>query len=129
MLTGDLGRLYQDGELVIRQGEVGDCMYVIQEGQVEVFIQEGDKEVQLAILNEGEFFGEMALIDREVRTASVRARGLVRLITIDKKNFLRNIHEDPAIALRLAEVLSRRIRELNAEISKLKAAGDHSDTD
>ena len=129
MLTGDLGRLYQDGELVIRQGEVGDCMYVIQEGQVEVFTHEGDKEVQLAVLKEGDFFGEMALIDREVRTASVRARGLVRLITIDKKNFLRNIHEDPAIALRLAEVLSRRIRELNAEISKLKAAGDHSDTD
>lgn len=128
MLTGDLGRLYQDGEFVIRQGEIGDCMYVIQEGQVEVFIQEGDKEVQLAILNEGDFFGEMALIDREVRNASVRALGLVRLITIDKKNFLRNIHEDPTIALRLAEVLSRRIRELDAEVSRLKGAGDHSNT-
>ncbi len=123
MLTGDLGRLYQDGEIIIRQGEVGNCMYAIQEGQVEIFLQEGDKEVQLTVLKEGAFFGEMALIDHEVRTASVRAIGLVRVITIDKKNFLRNIHENPIIALRLAEVLSQRIRELNAEISRLKGAG------
>ena len=129
MRTGDLGRLFQDGDIIIRQGEIGKCMYVIQEGQVEVFIQNGDKEVQLAILNEGEFFGEMALIDREVRTASVRARGLVRLITVDKKNFLRNIHEDPTIALRLAEVLIQRIRELNTEISRLGGVVGHSNTD
>ena len=129
MLTGDLGRLYQDGDIVIRQGEIGNCMYVIQDGQVEVFIQDGDKEVQLAILNEGEFFGEMAIIDREVRTASVRARGVTRLITVDKKNFLRNIHEDPTIALRLAEVLTKRIRELNAEISRLESALDRKNKD
>ena len=128
MLTGDLGKLYQDGDIVIRQGEIGDCMYVIQEGQVEVFIAESDREVQLAILEEGEFFGEMALIENEVRTASVRAIGLTRLISVDKKNFLRNIHEDPTIALRLAEVLIQRIRELNEDISRLEKAADKSNT-
>jgi CRP-like cAMP-binding protein len=123
MLTGDLGKLYKDGEIIIRQGEEGNCMYVIQEGQVEVFLQEGDIELQLVILKEGEFFGEMALVDCEVRTASVRALGLTRVITIDKKNFLRNIHENPILALRLAEVLSQRIRDLNDEISRLSGTG------
>ena len=120
MLTGDLGRLFQDGDIIIHQGEVGDCMFVIQEGQVEIIQEEGDKEIQLAVLGEGDIFGEMAILEREVRTATVRALGLVRVITVDKKNFLRNIHENPVLALRLAEVLSSRIRDLNAEVSRLK---------
>jgi CRP-like cAMP-binding protein len=120
MLTGDLGRLFQDGEIIVRQGDVGDCMFVIQEGQVEVTQKENDKEIQLAVLSQGDIFGEMAILEREVRTATVRAKGLVRVITVDKKNFLRNIHENPVLALRLAEVLSSRIRELNAEVSRLK---------
>jgi CRP-like cAMP-binding protein len=119
MTTGALGKLYADGEVVVRQGEVGNCMYVIQGGQVEVLLRKGDNDVCVAVLSEGDFFGEMALFDQEVRSATVRARGEVRLLTLEKKTFLRRIHEDPSLAFRIMEKMSHRIRELN---DALKAA-------
>ena len=118
--TGALGKVYQDGDVIVRQGEVGDCMYVIQEGQVEVVLEKDGEEVRLAVRGEGEFFGEMAIFEREVRMATVRALGQARVLTIDKKNFLRRIHEDPSLAYRIVQTMSRRIRELSAEVAQLK---------
>jgi CRP-like cAMP-binding protein len=118
MTTGELGKVYKDGEIIVRQGEVGDCMYVIQEGQVEVIAEDNGEEIHLAVRGEGEFFGEMAIFDRDVRSATVRALGQVRVLTVDKKNFLRRVHEDPALAFRIVETMSRRLRELQAELTQ-----------
>lgn len=124
MNTGGLGKIYEDGEVIIQQNDIGDCMYVIQEGEVEIFLVEGDKEVHLAIRKEGDFFGEMALFDRDVRSASVRARGKARILTVDKKNLLGRIHKDPSMAFRVLETMSNRIRELVAEVNRLKNSVD-----
>ena len=118
MTVGTLGKLYQNGEDIVRQGEVGNCMYVIQQGQVEVFLKKGEKEVCVAVLGEGDFFGEMALFDQEVRSATVRARGEVTALTLEKRTFLRRIHEDPSLAFRIMEKMSRRVRELNGALEK-----------
>jgi CRP-like cAMP-binding protein len=118
--TGVLGKVYRDGQVIVRQGELGDCMYVIQEGQVEVVANEGDDEVCLAVLGEREFFGEMAIFEREVRTATVRALGPVRVLTVDKKTFLRRIHKDPSLAYHIVQTMSQRIRELDAEVTRLR---------
>ena len=115
-----MGKVYKDGEDIIRQGEVGDCMYVIQEGKVAVIVEKDGQEVQLAIRGEGDFVGEMAIFERDVRSATIRALGDVRLLTIDKKNFLRRISQDPSMAFRIVETMSRRIRELSEENAKLK---------
>jgi len=120
MDTGALGKVYEDGETIIRQGEVGDCMYVIQDGKVEILVEGDGGEVQLAVRDEGDFIGEMAIFDRDVRSATVRAMGQVRVLTVDKKNFLRRIHQDPSLAFRIVETMSRRIRELTDEIARLK---------
>ena len=120
MSTGELGKVYEDGEVIICQGEVGTCMYVIQEGQVEVVLEGDNKEVQLGVRGEGEFLGEMAIFDRDVRSATVRALGRARVLTVDKKNFMRRVHEDPSLAFRLVETMSRRIRELNTEVARLQ---------
>ena len=120
MDTGALGRVYQDGEIIIRQGEVGNCMYVIQEGKVEVLIEKDGQEVQLAVHSEGDFFGEMAIFERDVRSATIRALGQVRVLTIDKKNLLRRVSQDPSLAFRIVETMSHRIRELNEENAQLK---------
>jgi len=64
-----LGKDYGDGELIVKQGESGDCMYVIQEGEVEVFVTRDGRDVPLAIRKRGEFFGEMAIFERETRAA------------------------------------------------------------
>lgn len=120
MATGALGKLYQDGEIVIRQGDVGNCMYIIQEGNVEVLIEKDGIEIPLAVRSEGDFIGEMAIFERDVRSATIRAKGAARLLTIDKKNFLRRVTEDPSLAFRLVETMSSRIRELSEENARLK---------
>jgi flavin-dependent dehydrogenase len=114
----ELGRAYVDGETIFRQGEMGKCMYVIQAGAVEIILESEGKETRLAELGEGEFFGEMALIEQSVRSATVRALGEVRVLTVDKKMFLRKIHEDPSLAFRVLEKMSGRIRELNEELGR-----------
>ena len=117
MDPGALGKLWPNGAIIVRQGDVGNCMYVIQKGQVEVLLRKGDADICVAVLGDGDFFGEMALFDQEVRSATVRARGEVRLLTLEKRTFLRRIHEDPSLAFRMLEKMSRRVRELNASLN------------
>ena len=118
MTQGALGKMYKDGEDIVRQGESGNCMYVIQQGDAEVLLKKGDRMFCVAVLHEGDFFGEMALFDREVRSATVRAKGEVRALTLEKKTFLRRIHEDPSLAFRMLEKMSRRIRDSNVLLNK-----------
>jgi CRP-like cAMP-binding protein len=120
MDTGALGKIYEDGDLIIHKGDVGDCMFVIQEGEVEVFVEQDGKEVRLAVRGEGDFVGEMAIFEREVRSANVRALGKARVLTVDKKNFLRRVHEDPSLAFRIVQNMSHRIREMSEEVARLK---------
>ena len=116
-----LGKTYRDGEVIVRQGETGDCMYVIQKGKAEVLHEKEGKEVRLAVLGEGDVFGEMALFEREARSATVRALGDVRALTVDKRLFLREVHQDPSLAFRILEKMSHRVRELDAEMFRLKS--------
>ena len=121
MTSGALGKVYKDGEEIICEGEEGHCMFVIQEGEVEVLIKgEEEQEIRLGVRQEGEFFGEMAIFDRDVRSATVRALGEARVLTVDKKNFMRRVHEDPSLAFRLVETMSHRIRELGEEVARLQ---------
>ncbi len=122
METGFLGKVYRAGEVIIRQGESGDCMYVIQAGKAEVVQEREGREVRLAVLGEKDFFGEMALFEGEVRSATVRALGDVRVLTVDKKTLLRRIQEDPSLAFRMVQEMSHRIRTLITELSQSKAA-------
>ena len=117
-MSKDLGKEYKEGDLIVLQGEVGDCMYEILDGRVEVIHEAGGQKVRLAELGRGDFFGEMALFDREVRSASVRALGRVRALTIDKRTLLRRITEDPSLAFRILEKMSHRIRELNKKMAR-----------
>jgi CRP-like cAMP-binding protein len=118
MVMGALGKRYRDGEVIIHQGKTGDSMYVVQGGRVEV-VQHSDmgEEQHLAFLEAGDFFGEMAVFEKEVRSATVRAAGEARVLRIDKKTLLRRIREDPLLAVNLLKTMSHRIRELNTEIA------------
>ena len=119
MVSGALGRVYSDGEEIIRQGNTGESMYVVQAGRVEVVQQTGNGgEQHLAYLEAGNFFGEMSVFEKEVRSATVRAAGEARVLKIDKKTLLRRIREDPLLAVNLLKTMSHRIRVLNAEISR-----------
>ena len=113
-----LGKEYKDGEVIVRQGEPGNCMFVIQKGEVEAVTESDGHELRLRIMGANEIFGEMALFEEEIRTATIRARGPVRVLTIDKKNFLGGVHEDPSLALRIVTTMSHRIRDLTDRLAR-----------
>jgi len=112
-----LGRQYNNGEVIIKQGEQGDCLFVIQKGRVEVIDESGEQELKLAELGEKEFFGEMGLFEKDVRSATIRSIGETKVLTIDKKNFYQTIQKDPSIAYKLLERMSYRLREMNKKLS------------
>jgi CRP-like cAMP-binding protein len=120
MTIAGLGKLYSDGEVVVRQGETGKCMFVIQKGAVEVVREKDDGETRVALLKEGDLFGEMAIFEHEVRSATVRAAGEARILTIDKHTFLRRVQEDPTLAFNILRILCDRIRQQNSEIVELQ---------
>ena len=128
MTTGELGKIFQDKELIIKQGETGDCMYVIQDGEVEILRESDGTKVSIARLGTGEFFGEMAVLESDVRSASVRALGEVRVLTIDKKNFMKRINQDTSIAFRLVKMLTKRLRDMDREVDTLVSglSSDHT---
>jgi len=116
MRNNKLGRLYRQGEIVIHKGDVGNCLFVIQEGKVEVFDENNSGEVKIAELGAGEFFGEMGLFEKDVRSCTVRASGDAKILTIDKKNFYKTIQKDPTLAYKLLQKMSSRLRELNKKV-------------
>lgn len=120
MNIGALGKAYQDGECIVNQGEVGHCMYVVQQGELEVVVENPGGEVLLSLLRPGDVFGEMALFTREPRSATVRVRGEARVLTVDEKGFLKRVHEDPSLAFRILQKMSERIQKLNKEVLRLK---------
>lgn len=123
-----LGRVYADGEVVVRQGEPGDCMYNLQDGQLEVLASlEGRTEARIGVLEPGALFGEMAIFEHEVRSATIRALGQARVLTIDKRTFMRRVQEDPSLAFNLVKMMSHRIRQLTTQACERRSSGERRD--
>ncbi|MHC4197414.1 MAG: Crp/Fnr family transcriptional regulator [Planctomycetota bacterium] len=116
---GFLGKTYKDGDVIVQEGTESREMYVVQSGQVKVVRGSGNTEAVLAILKDGDMFGEMSLLDAKPRSATVKALGEARVLAIDHEMFLKLVRVDPALALRVLRQMGKRIRDLN---SKLNAA-------
>jgi len=117
-----LGRRYADGEVIVREGEAGDALFIIEDGTVEFVVERDGVETILRTAGTDELFGEMAVFGHQPRSATARARGEVRVLTLDKVNFLRRISEDPTVAFRLIDTMSRRVGELSNKVAELSAA-------
>lgn len=115
-----LGKVYEDGEIIIQQGEPGDRMFVVQEGRVAIVLAHNGRESIIAVRGPGEFFGEMALFEREQRMATVRSLGGARILSIDQKNLMRRLHEDPSLGYRIIQTMSQRIRILSGDMTQLR---------
>jgi CRP/FNR family transcriptional regulator, cyclic AMP receptor protein len=119
MAEGMLGKDYADGEVICRQGEGGDRLFVIQAGRGVVLREEDGVEEIVGVLGAGDVFGEMSIFERQPRSATVRAKGATRVLTLDKQWFLSHVQEDPSLAYRILQQMSHRIRCLDAEVSWL----------
>jgi len=107
---------YQKGSSVFKEGDHGDCMYIIHTGEIR--IHKGDTE--LAILNENEVFGELSLLDAETRSASATANTDCILYKIDQQSFYDLINSRPEISLGIIRILARRLRAQNEKSVLLK---------
>lgn len=113
----------RDGETVFREGSRADRFYIVLEGTVEVWKDWGDPEGDiLAVHGEGHLFGEMALIDDLPRSATVLAKGSVRLLAVAKADFLRIVAANSSIALSIMRSVSSMVRTSNESfIENLRA--------
>jgi CRP-like cAMP-binding protein len=111
---------YPKGSVILFEHDPGDALYVVITGQVKVvLIAEDGREVILALLNEGDFFGEMSLIDDQPRSAHVIATEPSRLLVLRRDDFHACMDDMPRIALGLLRALSRRLRQADDKIGGL----------
>ncbi len=107
------------GENVVTIGQRGNTLYLIMEGQVQVLYPARSQEFELARLSAGDFFGEMALLNEEPRSATVRTLEPTRVLALAKEDFRKIIRESSDVAVELLRVLSVRIRNADEQLSGL----------
>jgi len=112
-------KTFPKNTILLSEGDSTDALYVICEGKVKVTIDDNEgKELILSILGTGEYFGEMALLDDEPRSASVTTKETTQLLIISKNDFMGFFSSNP-IALNLLKDLIKRLREANKKIESL----------
>ena len=111
---------YNKDEIILHKEDPGDSLFIIKEGRVKVVLYGDDgREVILSILKDGDFFGEMSLLDGEPRSASVVSMEDSNLYILKRDGFLQTLMERPGIALRILVELSRRLRVADEKIGSL----------
>ncbi|MGA9260664.1 MAG: cyclic nucleotide-binding domain-containing protein [Desulfobacterales bacterium] len=113
---GLFGKIYEKGELICRQDDPGDEMYIIQSGAVEVSSRRAGHKVVLTILEKEDFFGEMALLDRNPRSATVTSITRSRLLSLSRRVFMEKVAYSPDIVLYVLKALTRRIDRMTGQI-------------
>jgi CRP/FNR family cyclic AMP-dependent transcriptional regulator len=108
------------GTIILNEGDLGDSLFAIASGRVKVFIGDEDgREITLKILNAGDFFGEMSLIDKEPRSASVAAIDNTTLKILSYQSFHDCLVRSPTIATAVMTALAKRLRDADRKISNL----------
>jgi CRP/FNR family transcriptional regulator, cyclic AMP receptor protein len=114
-------RVYHNAEAIFEESSYGDEMYIVHSGAVKLVKKSPQREIVIATIEPGEFFGEMALVDNAPRSVSAfAAMDHTRLLTMDRDKFLFLVSHQPAFALNVMHVLCQRIRHMNERLSRLE---------
>jgi hypothetical protein len=114
--TSEPSRIYQDGELICREGDSTAEMYVIRKGSVRIFKTSPLGEMHLAVLAKGDFFGEMSVLENLPRDANAQALGETEVLVMTPGALLVRLRRDPTLAFELLRRLSGRVRTLNSRL-------------
>jgi CRP/FNR family cyclic AMP-dependent transcriptional regulator len=112
---------FSDGVTIAREGDVGDVMFIIVSGEVSVTSIRGGREVELARRKAGEYVGEMALISKEPRIATLTTVGNVRALCIDQKSFESLLRDRPDVSLAVIQILCERLKEASTKLHRSTA--------
>ncbi|HSH04294.1 MAG TPA: Crp/Fnr family transcriptional regulator [Anaerolineae bacterium] len=113
-------RRFANSQIIFHLGDPGGLLYIIIEGKVKISLSNPDgQEALLAILGAGDFFGELALLDDSPRSATAEAIEPTTVLTLHREEFVRFITNNAEFAMQVLNVLSRRIRHLDNQISDI----------
>lgn len=113
-------RKFSKGAMIVAEGDPGDALFVVRSGEVKVVLAgEDGRDVILNVLNVGDHFGELALIDGRPRSAHVIATQASSLLTLSRADFRRQVEQSPQVAWGLMVELSRRLRQADGTIGSL----------
>jgi CRP/FNR family cyclic AMP-dependent transcriptional regulator len=110
---------YAPGETIFREGEEGEEMYIIQKGKVRVLKNFGGKPDVISVLEKGDFFGEMAIVNRIRRTATVAAVDSVEVLAFDREGLVNMITKNARIGLTIIDKLCRRLQNAHLKVQHL----------
>jgi len=113
------GQTIPAGKAIFHEGESGDHMYIIQTGSVRISKTIDGREHELAVLEKGEFFGEMAIVSRILRTATATAVNETQILAFDRQGFMGMIEKNAKIALNIIDKLCRRLENANSQIQMM----------
>ncbi|MDB6038161.1 MAG: hypothetical protein JWM99_2002 [Verrucomicrobiales bacterium] len=109
---------FAPSETIFREGDAGDGIYLVKEGRIEISAVVQGERRPLSELGPGEFFGEMAVLDNEPRSATVTAQGAVTLYFIPRAELLQRLDNSPRLAISLLREFSLRLRDFNKQYIK-----------
>jgi len=115
---------FEASEFVFREDDLGTEMYIVQEGKVEILKEIQGESKQLAVLEKGDFFGEMAILEDLPRTASARALTPLKVLMINGSTFDQMLRSNPEVAVRMMRKLSRRLRETDRMLREALGRAD-----
>jgi signal transduction histidine kinase len=119
-------RTFDRGDVIVRQGELGDSVFVLGSGSAEAFLKASEgTELPLALMRPGEVFGEMGVLERRPRSATVRAREPSIVLEIHGPQFRTLMAHHPDVELRLLVQMSTRLRNTNEKLEDLRATLEH----
>ena len=113
------GRTYPEGSVLFREGDLGDEMYIIHSGKVEISRELRGRRAVLAVLGPGDFFGEMAILNNRPRSATAICLERSQLLVIDRDTFLKLLRANADIAMSMIQKLAARLETANAQIEIL----------
>lgn len=116
-------KTYRDLDVIFREGDSGTEMYVIKSGKVQITKKMQGIVVKIAVLEPGDFFGEMALLENQPRAATTTALGKVEVSAYDKDALAEGIKGDQTLAFKLLEAMGQRVRRIDEEVTRLIAKG------
>jgi CRP-like cAMP-binding protein len=107
---------YRPGQVLMRQGDLGDAAYVIIKGDADVSVSTKSGDISVAQLHDGDFVGEIAILCETPRTATVKATNELKALRIRKEPFFELLHQFPEMAVEMTRLLAERLTRTTAEL-------------
>jgi CRP/FNR family cyclic AMP-dependent transcriptional regulator len=124
-------RELKEGEVLFHVGDKGDAMYVIQSGIIDIRVplQGPKKEMTVSVLHEGEFFGELSIIDGLPRTATAIAAETTDLLEMKRSEFIKFLVDRPGVAISMVSIIGKRLRDTNELVQSLASKNVNEEMD